>query len=222
MKYKKLLVAVTSGRIFSLGLALSQATNAEVSASAAVSSLYLWRGQNISDGSPAVSGELKYKESGFYTGIWGSSGDDTLGNEYDLFGGWGGEFEGIRVDASLWNYVYPDGNTTDDTFGDLSEVVLGLGYGPVTFTYYDNIAGATGYEYYTLSGDYAQFNALLGISDSAAADSDYMHLNLKYNYNANLSFTLAKIIDDDAEDTASELDHDPNFVVSYSLPLDLK
>jgi len=221
MRQQKLFVA-TVGSVLSLGLAFTPVANADVSASAAVSSMYLWRGQNIGDGSPAVSGDLKYSQSGFYTGICGSSGDDTAGYEYDLFGGWAGEFEGFRVDLSAWNYVYPDGGQTDDTFGDLSEVVLGLGFGPVTFTYYDNVAGGSGYEYYTLGADYKQFNFLIGMAEPEAVDSGYMHLNAKYNYNANLSFTLSKVIEDEAEDTADEIDRDMNFVVSYALPIDLK
>ena len=51
---------------------------AEVSASAAVANMYLWRGIDLGDGSAAVSGDLVYSNSGAYVGIWVSSGDDRV------------------------------------------------------------------------------------------------------------------------------------------------
>ena len=51
-----------------------------------------------------------------------------------------------------------------------------------------------------------------------AGDGDYSHLDLGYQYNDNLSFTVSKVIDTD-DDTQED---DTLFVVSYSLPIDLK
>ena len=110
-----------------------------------------------------------------------------------------------------------------DTFGALSEIILSIGFGPVSFSYYDNIAGGSGYEYYTLSGAYESFSATLGYSDSEAADSDYTHLDLAYAYNDNLSFTLSKIVENDgAKENDGGMNEDTLFVVSYSLPIDIK
>jgi len=87
-----------------------------VSASAAVSNMYLWRGIDLGDGSPAVSGDLKYSIGGAYAGVWMSSGDDTLGNEYDYFVGWGTQANDFIFDISLWNYNYSDNGLAGNGF----------------------------------------------------------------------------------------------------------
>ena len=202
--------------------------NAELSANLSVASMYLWRGVDLGDGSPAVQGGLQYDLDGAYAGVWGSSGDNTLGNEYDLYAGYGGEVGGFRYDLSLWNYNYSDftmsgnaaaNNNQDDTTGELTEVILGLGYGPVSFQYYDNVAGASGYEYYTLSATYGQFAAKVGFHD-AQDGGDMTHLDLTYAYNDNLSFTLSKVVDQQLDEKDPDaFDEDMKFVVSYSFPL---
>lgn len=223
---------MSSFRLATLGIAVAGSmltaqqavAEVDVAASAAVSSMYLWRGQDLGNGSPAVSGDIVASTAGAYAGIWGSSGDSATGTEYDLFAGYGGEIEGFSYDLSVWNYVYPSDTSGGlDTFGALSEVILSIGFGPVSFSYYDNIAGGSGYEYYTLSGAYESFSATLGYSDSEAADSDYTHLDLAYAYNDNLSFTLSKIVDNDgAKENDGGMNEDTLFVVSYSLPIDIK
>jgi uncharacterized protein (TIGR02001 family) len=211
--------------------------SADVTAAASVANMYLWRGQDLGGtegGVPAVSGEVRYSQSGFYTGIWGSSGDSAFGTEYDLFAGYGGEVSGFKYDLSLWNYMYPsseEGPTNGmDDFGGLTDAVLTLGVGPVSFSYYDNIAGggelggATGNEYYTLSVAAGSFAALLGYqdpeeADGATFDKDYAHLDLSYAFNDRIKFTLSQIVDADEE---NNYDEDLKFVVGYSLPIDIK
>ncbi|NHN38618.1 histidine kinase [Pseudomaricurvus alcaniphilus] len=217
-------VALTAGAISAAPVAMA----AETSASVAVASSYLWRGFDLGSGTPAVSGDITVSEGGFYAGVWGSSGDDLNGTEYDLYAGWGGEFSGLSVDLSVWNYIYPTGpNASQERgptpgFADLSEVILTLGFGPVSFSYYDNIAGGSGYEYYTLSGSYGKFSATLGFHDAEVGafvddvELDPVHLDVSYSYNDNLSFTLSQVIEDD-EVPGDEL----KFVVGYSLPLDM-
>jgi uncharacterized protein (TIGR02001 family) len=207
---------------------------AEVTASAAVANMYLWRGIDLGDGSAAVSGDLVYSNSGAYVGVWVSSGDDTLGNEYDYFAGYGGEVGDFTYDLSLWNYNYSDdglaGNgfdISDDTTGELSEVILTLGYAGISLSYYDNIAGATGYTYTTLSGGVGKFSATVGYHDldeAGPTESDSMtHFDLSYAFNDNLSFTASKVVaqDCDKDDTgcSGTLDEDLKFVVVYSLPI---
>ncbi len=207
---------------------------AEVSASAAVANMYLWRGMDLGDGSAAVSGDLVYSNSGAYGGIWVSSGDSTLGSEYDYFVGYGGEAGDFSYDLSLWNYNYSDadldGNplgTSGDTTGDLSEVILTLGYGAFSFSYYDNVAGGSGYEYFTLSGNYEKFSATLGYHDFNAGpggNDDMTHLNVSYAFNDNISFTASKVIDQDCDKNDSvcgAIDEDVNFVVTYTLPIEM-
>lgn len=192
--------------------------SAEVSASVSVASMYLWRGFDLSDGSPAVSGDLTFSSAGFYAGVWGSSGDDTYGQEVDYYAGYATEVGGLSVDLSVWNYVYPGASAgfadNGDTYGDLSEVILGLGMGPVSLTIYDNIAGASGYNYYTLGYDVGSFSFLLGGTDNKDEDANYSHFDVSYAYNDKVSFTFSQMIDEDNDD-------DLKFVVSYSLPIDM-
>jgi uncharacterized protein (TIGR02001 family) len=235
---KKLLSASIAASVMAASLVAAPA-QAEVAASVSVATSYLWRGIDLGQGTPAVSGDLSYSESGFHTGTWVSSGDTAGGTEYDLWVGYGGEVSGFTYDISAWTYVYPTGGMSDDNLGDLSEIILSVGYGAFSASYYDNVAGANGYSYLTLSGEYEKFGLTLGMADQEAATEDgdgnpivgasglvvasqdinYMHLDLSYAFSDNLTFTLSKIIDDDAEDSSVEMDNDLNVVISYSLPL---
>lgn len=220
---KKLLASVVAVSGLA-GVAMVPVANAEVSGSVGIASTYLWRGQDLGSGTPAVSGDLNYSQSGFYTGVWGSSGDTANGSEYDLYAGYGtsfGEDDFFSVDLSIWNYNYPTGSDETD-FGDLSEVVLSLGVGPVALTIYDNVAGDTGYMYYTLGGTVGAFSLTVGMHD--AIDGDYcgeaeteecqtVHVDLSYAYNDNMAFTLSQEIADESPTD------DLKFVVSYSLPI---
>lgn len=204
--------------------AVTPVAQAEVSASVGVASTYLWRGEDLGSGTPAVSGDLNYSNSGFYTGIWGSSGDTSNGTEYDLYLGYGtsfGESDLFSVDLSVWNYNYPTGNEETD-FGDLTEVILTLGVGPVAFSVYDNVAGDHGYMYYTLGGSVGDFSMTVGMHDAKSGDNcgeveteecQTVHVDLSYAYNDNVSFTLSQEVADENPND------DLKFVVSYSLPI---
>ncbi len=214
-------VALTAGAV------AATPAMAEVSASVGVASTYLWRGYDLGSGTPAISGDLSYSAAGFYTGIWGSSGDTSAGTEFDLYAGYGMEFEsGFFFDLSVWNYVYPTGAgyTVDGEtdIGDLTDVILSVGFGPVAFSYYQPVAGACGgepstgcsnsYNYYSVSGELGSFSATLGMHDND--DDDPMHLDISYAYNDNLSFTFSQFVSDEPEGD------DLKFVVSYSMPIE--
>lgn len=203
-----------------------------VVASASVANMYLWRGIDLGHGSAAVSGDLSYHLDGAYLGVWMSSGDNTLGQEYDYYTGWGTSVDDFSFDISLWNYNYSDNNTrnkgfgiSSDTTGDLSEIVGTVGWKTIKFSYYDNIAGNTGYKYFTLSGSYDKFSALVGrheFNSVAGSNKDMTHVNLTYAYNENLSFTASKVVNQDChknDAACGAIDEDLKFVVTYSLPI---
>src|SRR5690606_42054410 len=73
--------------------------------------------------------------------------------------------------------------------------------------YYDNVAGASGNEYWTLGADAGQFSFLVGKHDNATGE-DPVHLNITYAYNDNLSFTVSKR----SEEHTSELQSRENLV----------
>ena len=64
-----------------VGMLASTSASAELSASATVASSYLWRGFELGSGTPAVSADLVYSNSGFYAGVWVSSGDTSVSDE---------------------------------------------------------------------------------------------------------------------------------------------
>lgn len=219
-----LATAMTAGLV---GTTTAQA-EVEVSASASIANMYLWRGTNLgSQGAenkanaiPAVSGDLQVSASGAYAGVWTSSGDATYGQEYDIYVGYGDSVGDFSYDLSVWTYVYPDGGKSDDTFGDSTDIVLGLGFKDASFGVYKQVGDVADNDniYYTLGYGFDKFSATVGMFDQGADDADYTHLDVSYAYNDNLSFTLSKIVDQEKEDT---LDDDTQVVVSYSLPIEL-
>ena len=240
-KLDKTLKALTSSAIVAASLATVPAVFAEevsFDASVSASNMYLWRGYDLGMGDAAISGDLTASYSNSYATVWASSGDASAGTEYDLIVGYGREMGEFNFDVNLTNYIYPshpDGEL--DTFGELTEVILSLGYGPVSFSHANNVAGGSGYSYTTLGGELGDFSILLGNHDFDVDDDEAMviideeaaldiksltHLDLSYAYNENLSFTVSKVIaqDDGVDDnTVSE---DTLFVISLSLPIEIK
>lgn len=212
---KKLLATSIIAASALTGLSNSAMAEMEVAGSATVASTYLWRGFDLGSGTPAVSGDVVLSAGGAYGGVWVSSGDTSAGTEFDLFAGYGAEVGGVSIDLSVWNYVYPTGAgyTDGDTeIAEFSEVILSVGFGPVSFAYYDNVAGGSGYEYYTASADMGQFSATLGMHDNVDGD-DPVHLTVSYAYNDNFTLTASQFVADE-----DGVDDDLQFVVSYSLP----
>lgn len=220
MKMKQKLIASAIALSAMAGFAVP-AAHAEVSAAIGAGNMYYWRGFDLGGGA-SVWGDLKYSESGFYAGIWGGSGDGTMGQEYDLYAGYGGSVGDFKYDLSYWTYSYPKPKSvttylagvpmdaTPDPLspGDLAEVVGMIGYGPVAFTYYDDVD--SDYTYMTLAATFGSFTGKYGKHKDAAA-----HIDLTYAYNDKLSFTLGKIVDDVDGTVADEV----NFVVGFTLPI---
>ena len=222
------------------GMLASTSASAELSASATVASSYLWRGYELGSGTPAVSADLVYSNSGFYAGVWVSSGDTftevevdesaeepevslkSTGTEYDLFIGYGGSIgENFSYDLSYITYIYPTGGfDKTEQAGDFAEAVLNVGLGPVSITYKENVAGGTGgyslpddYSYVSIDTSAGDFGFTLGAHDGGASDAT--HFDVSYAATENLAFTFSTILDSD--DTASE--KGPIVVASYSIPL---
>ena len=203
--FKKTLLATAA--VSTMAIATPAAV-AEVAASATISSSYLWRGEDLglNQGTPALSADLVYSEGGFYGGLWLSSGDADDGTEYDYFAGYGGSVGSISYDISLATYAYP---TTDKKPGDLSELIISLGTGPVSVTLYDNIAGDSGYTYTTIGYEAGDFAFTYGEHKDAMS-----HFDISYAVNDSLSFTMSSVVDDNG----GASDDDTTFVASYSLP----
>ena len=229
MKTTKKLLATAVATTLAFG-AMTPVQANELTASATVASSYLWRGLDLGtaaiadpdavnnsggSGVPAVSGDLTYSVAGFYGGVWASSGDSNLGSEVDLFLGYGYSVGEFSVDVSYWAYLYPEGNgSSEDTFGDLEELVLTLGFGPFSVSAYENLDGLD-YNYFTLGLGIDAYSLTLGGWTGDDAPAEYVHLDFGYAFNDNLSFTFSQVIDDDD----SAVDDDLKVIVSYSLPI---
>lgn len=211
-----LAAAVLAASATTATVAQADGHSVDVSASVGVSNFYLWRGQDLGDGSAQVWGDLSASYGAFYGGVWAASGDDTAGNEYDLYAGYGGELLGFTYDVSVWNYNYPDnvGTTSATGFADLTDGIITIGYGPVSYTHIKTItSGDTAYQSYDLAlGDYT-----LTYGDHKAAGTDD-HINLAYSYNDNLAITLVFPID--AEDGGNSDAGDPLINFGLSLPIE--
>ncbi|MEX1033938.1 MAG: TorF family putative porin [Cellvibrionaceae bacterium] len=230
MKLSKTLTCSMAAAAFAASATLAPVANAEVEvgASVGISNMYLWRGYDLGFGSAVVSGDIGVSVAGFHGTVWGSSGDDFAGTEYDLIVGYGGSVGDFSYDLSVVSYVYPEGELAgiDTDLGDFVEAILTLGFGPVSMSYYDNIESKPGtyalgedYSYFTISADIGDFSVLVGRHDPDGLDDNPTHLDLTYHYNDNLSFTVSKLVAD--EDTAfNTSDKDAHFVVSYSLPIE--
>jgi len=226
---KKLSQAIALAGVMTAAAVPAVQAEVEVSASAAVASAYLWRGQDLGNGAPAVSGDLTVSASGAYAGVWASSGDTGAGSEYDLYVGYGGEAGDLSYDISAWTYVYP--GATDDNGADVrgntfeaSDLVVSLGYAGASFAYYYPISSNPDeYSYMTLGYGMDAFSATVGMANSDDDSDTYTHLDLSYAATDSLSFTLSKVVAQEADlDKGEEgQDEDLKVVVSYSLPIEL-
>ncbi|MCW8195513.1 histidine kinase [Proteobacteria bacterium 005FR1] len=233
MRFKTLSASLAAAAL--TASAFSSSANAEefggvdVSASVGVANMYLWRGFDVGNGDAAVFGDITASVGGFYGQVWTSSGDATAGQEYDLIVGYGHEFGDFSVGLSAISYVFPRFPIEPDPsipnqgndIGDWVEAALTLGWGPLSFTYFDTIEAKEGsyalgedYSYFTASAGFGPFGILIGRHDMETGD-DPVHLNLSYAYNDNLSFMVSKFVADE-----DEIEHDANFIVSYSIPLE--
>lgn len=115
---KQLLTTLTATSI----AFFSAASYAEVTANAAASSNYLWRGVTQTSDNAQVSGGIDYShESGFYAGTWASNvdfGGDKPGYELDLYAGFAGDMGEFGYDVGYVYYAYPDAVDSID-FGEL-------------------------------------------------------------------------------------------------------
>ena len=189
-------------------IAVPMTASADVGYGATVSSMYLWRGQDVSQG-PEISGEIDYTHSsGFYASAWASSGmtgDIAAGGGYelDLWAGYAGEVSGLGYDISAWSIRYPQVKTNG------TEYALGLTYMDFSLGYVD---GEDNYSYTTLGYSYDKFSITYGMSD--ADGSKYSHVDLGFAATDALSFTVSKASDDSAGVAEEML-----VVASYSLPI---
>jgi len=195
-----------------------------VSSSATLASMYLWRGLDISDHKPAMSGDIVYShDSGAYASLWLSS-EGSFDNSYesDWTIGYSGSAGDLGYDIGYYKIWYPEmiTGTHPQTFYDAAaEVYVGLTYKDFGFKGFFDAKGDKTYKYYTLSYSYSVFTALVGINDDDDNTADYKHLDISYAATDRLSFTYSKPI---SHDSGNTMEINPVMMLSYSIPVDLK
>jgi len=124
-----------------LGAAIAAAltsgvASAELTANAAVTNNYIWRGITQTSDQAAVQGGVDWgHSSGLYVGTWLSNVDFSGtgdGYEMDVYAGFGGEAGGFAYDLGVLTYQYPvspEFNFTEAYIsGTFSVITIGLAY----------------------------------------------------------------------------------------------
>ena len=199
-------------------LATPLMASAEVSASIAVSSMYLWRGQDLSNASPEISGDLYYThDSGVYAGIWESSEGVSGSHETDLNLGYSKSFGDFGVDVGVYEYLYTEAGQPKVDFQDTdaAEYYVGGSYGPVSLKVLQNTATPDS-RYVTLDGSWGMFGAHIGQTLAKDSVNEYTDYNVSVSPVENLTWTISMADGDGAPEK------DPLFVVAYSWPFTVK
>jgi len=210
MKLSNNLKALTAAAVLAVPAMAPTTASAELGYNASVGSMYLWRGQDVSNG-PTISGGIDFSDaSGFYASTWvssGLSGDPTVGGgyEHDIWVGFAGEAGDFSYDVSYWYIDYPQAD------GDvINEVALGVGFKDFSLGL---VSGDDGYLYTTLGYGMGPVSFTYGMATDDA-DSDYTHIDVSYAASDELSFTVS-LPSDDGAGVAEE----PLIMMSYSLPI---
>jgi len=221
MKFSKKLSALAVVSALSVPAVMVAApAQAELSGNISVVSQYVLRGIGQENKGAAIQGGIDYaNDNGFYLGWWGSSLDynyNALGSdaytaqgfENDIYGGFAGSAGGIDYNIGLLQYYYLN---VDDS--DLTELVLGAGYGPFSaqaqYLLNDGWWGNAGDTYWTFNyGADLPSNFTLGASlgyytynDDDAGNNKSAAITTESSAFRHLNLTLSHPIGDTGADT---------------------
>lgn len=190
-------MAVAGSTVAALTPATSQA---DVSYSAGVSNMYLWRGINISNPAPTVSGSIDWSNDMFYAGTWTSSeGSFDGSSEWDVYGGYTPKVGDFGFTLGYNGYLYPYNAKkmfTDQSTGGgmLSDYVLGMSYKDLSLTAYLNTERSSSGNNMYITADYSigKVGLHAGINKNDSSASEYTEFNISYAATDKLTFTLSK------------------------------
>ncbi len=238
MKKSILLAAAVSASLTS-GVAL-----ADLSANAAITSNYIWRGVTQTNDQAAGQGGIDWSDdSGLYAGTWVSNvAFGTVsggGYEMDLYAGFAGEAGDIGYDIGVISYQYPVASNTNFTevyaSASFSMLTVGLAYTVDAGTANKNAPFDSGDLYLSGSIDYSvgksdvslyagtyMFDAD-GTGAGKAGDVNYSHFGASISKDG-FTFALDKNDIDTANPVFGAADGSANnvrFTVSYSVDFEL-
>lgn len=207
------------------------ASQAEVSSGLNLSSMYLWRGQDISNAAPAFSGSVDYShDSGIFLGTWASSEGASGSHEVDLYAGWAGKAGPVDITVGVYEYLYPeavDGTTGENlslSDSDISEYLISLGFADFSFSAYINTEGKDfdDYKYYSLDYSIDKIGLHVGMTDTSVDAANYTDFNVSYALTDAASIIVSMASGDAVGDDPGMLNGDPMVVFSYDIPLEMK
>jgi uncharacterized protein (TIGR02001 family) len=227
---KSLLSLTLTSLLATSALVSTQATAVEgLSANAAVTSNYLWRGLEQTGGDAAISGGIDYaNDSGLYVGTWASNASwGDMKTELDLYFGFGGDIsEDVSYDVGYIYYAYPDSIADEN---DFSEVYASLSASGFTFGvavladseaggddggFGDSVYANLDYGFALASG--AEIGLHVGdYSGDFIADSTDFGVSISKD---GFTFGVSKVSFDD---NVSSGEDDLKFYVSYAVDIDL-
>jgi uncharacterized protein (TIGR02001 family) len=161
-------------------VATAGVANAEVSASVAMTTDYVFRGVSQTDNGAAIQGSFDWSNDQFYAGLWGSNvnfgataPNETASMELDAYVGWTPTTGPVSWDLSLVGYFYPNGDDTVAGGGEMDyfEGIVGAEWAIVDafsvggqVAYSPEFFGETGEAlYYEVNGKY-EFNDAFNVS----------------------------------------------------------
>ena len=212
-------VAMATAMALSTMAATPSVASAGVSYGLAISNMYFWRGLDISNGAPTVSGNIDYDfGNGFSVGTWASN-ESGKNEEVDLYGSYAGTVGDFGYSVGYASYQYPEkAAALGDS--DASEYVLKGSYKGLSLTAYinaDNKSQGDNYKYYSLDYSIGKVGLHVGKSTQDTKASEYTDYNVSYALTDNLTWTVSKATGNKVDGDATL--KDPLVVISYSIPL---
>lgn len=217
-KFKMTTIAVASAMAMGT-LAVPTTASAEISYDLALSSMYLWRGQDVSAGNPTVSGSIGYDVGGgFSVGTWVSSEGASGSYELDLYAQYAGKVGDFGYSVGYANYFYPQ-VAASLTNSDISEYILGVTYADFGFTAYidTDSTASNGYSYYSFDYSMDKLGFHYGMTNSDISANEYSDFNISYSLTDDLTWTVSKASGNLVDANATM--KDPLVVISYNVPL---
>jgi len=206
--------------VLALGtLAVPSIASADLSSDLTISSMYLFRGQDISAGSPAVSSTVSYDfGNGFSAGAWASSEGVSGSYEIDLFVGYEGTVRDFGYSLGYVDYLYPQ-DPASLTKSDLTEYTLGGSYKDFSVTAYINTdsTASDDYKYYSLDYSLGKIGLHYGMTSVGTSADKYNDINASYALTDNLTWTVSKAMGNLVDATPTM--KDPLVMIAYSVPL---
>lgn len=218
---KKNALSLTMATLLTTATLSTPVVYAETSANVGVTSNYLWRGFEQTDGDPALFAGVDWSSSdGFYVGAWAST-IDGADAELDLYGGYAFSNSGVDYDFGYILYLYPGASGLNNSEVYALASIGQFSLGAWLLLEADGLdAGDTlyleaGYELPIDDDSSVSFHA--GHYSGDAIDNNSIDLKVEYAYKGfNAGLSKVQISDVDLDDT-EEVKIYAGYTVSFDL-----